>query len=169
MTFAIPGRGSTTCGWGSGTCPGSPPPNPVSLQSGWSMTHVAPAPGFDATGASGGRGAEEEVEADAVTAVRIAPTEITRAMSARSDVRIMCPFRTGPGGASDRSGTSVRPVGFPRVKVTARAADEGGTGRVLPGAGGPAMSIKPFSDRTTIPFGIGVLATLVVVVGWLVF
>jgi len=25
------------------------------------------------------------------------------------------------------------------------------------------MSIKPFSDRTTIPFGIGVLATLVVV------
>ena len=63
----------------------------------------------------------------------------------------------------------MRPVGFPQVKVTARAADEGGTGRVLPGAGGPAMSIKPFSDGTTIPFGIGVLATLVVVVGWLVF
>lgn len=31
------------------------------------------------------------------------------------------------------------------------------------------MPIKPFSERTTVPFGIGVLATLVVAVGWLVF
>jgi hypothetical protein len=31
------------------------------------------------------------------------------------------------------------------------------------------MTMKPFSDRATLPFGIGVLAIVTVTVGWLVF
>jgi hypothetical protein len=31
------------------------------------------------------------------------------------------------------------------------------------------VPIKPFSERTTVPLGIGVLAVVIITVGWLVF
>src|SRR4029077_10352471 len=39
----------------------------------------------------------------------------------------------------------------------------------FPDAGGPAMTVRPVSDRNTVPLGVAVLGALVVGTGWLLF